>query len=45
MSHIFYKNPQDIKFWLDSMEIKNYTLIPDKKYGFMVDVVGVNRLL
>ncbi len=31
-------HPQDIKHWLDRYEIKNYTLIADEQYGFVVDV-------
>ena len=34
----FYKDKQQIINWLDSYAIKNYTLVPDEKYGFIVDV-------
>lgn len=36
----FYKDKQQIINWLDTYEIKKYTLIPDDKYGFVVDVNG-----
>ena len=36
----FYKNKQQITNWLDKYEIKNYTLIPDENYDFVVDVNG-----
>ena len=34
----FYKDKQHIINWLDKYGVKKYTLISDKKYGFVVDV-------
>ena len=36
----FYKDKQQIINWLDKYEVKHYTLIPDEKYGFVIDVNG-----
>ena len=36
----FYKDKQQIIDWLDLYEVKNYTLVPDEKYGFIVNVNG-----
>ncbi len=36
----FLKNKKDIIAWLDSYGIKNYTLVPSTKYGFVVNVDG-----
>ena len=36
----FYKNKQQIINWLEKHEVKNYILVPDEKYGFVVDVNG-----
>lgn len=34
----FFKTEKEIIDWLDSEFIKNYTIIPDKEYGFVVNV-------
>lgn len=34
----FYTNKKDIINWLEKYGVKNYTLISDNKYGFVVDV-------
>ncbi len=34
------RKASDIKAWLDSQEIQDYTLVESKEYGFMVDTVG-----
>ena len=36
----FYKDKQQIINWLDKYDIKNYTLMPDEQYGFVIDVNG-----
>lgn len=36
----FYKDKKQITNWLDKYGVKNYILIPDEKYGFVVDVNG-----
>ena len=36
----FYKDKQKIIDWLDKYEVKNYTLVPDKEYEFIVNVIG-----
>ena len=36
----FYKDKQQIIDWLDKYQVKNYTLIPNEKYGFVIDVSG-----
>ena len=36
----FYKDKQKIINWLDEHEVKNYILVPDEKYGFIVNVNG-----
>lgn len=33
-------NKEDLITWLDDCKIKNYTLVPDAQYGFVVDVAG-----
>lgn len=35
-----YKSKQEIEDWLNHYDIKNYTLMPDDEYGFVVDVRG-----
>lgn len=37
---VFYKNKKDIIDWLDEYKVKNYTLLPNEKYGFVVNVAG-----
>jgi len=37
--HQLLNTAPEIIAWLDSMEIKNYTLIPSAQYGFVVDVM------
>lgn len=36
----FLKIQDEIIQWLDNHGIKNYTLIPDETYGFVIDVDG-----
>lgn len=36
----FYTDKKDIIDWLDKYEVKGYTLIPDEKYVFVVEVSG-----
>ena len=36
----FYTDKQQIINWLEKHEVKNYTLVPDEQYGFVVDVYG-----
>ena len=36
----FYTDEQKIIDWLDKYDVKSYTLVPDEKYGFVVDVNG-----
>ena len=36
----FYKEEQKIINWLDKYEVKNYKLLPDEQYGFIVNVTG-----
>jgi len=43
MTQLFNTKP-DIKNWLDRYGVKNYTLIPDETYGFVVDVAANVRL-
>ena len=40
----FYKDKQQITNWLDKYQVKNYTLILDEKYGFVVDIDGDFKL-
>ena len=35
-----YTNEQQIIDWLEKHKVKNYRLVPDKKYGFIVNVNG-----
>ena len=36
----FYTDKQKIIDWLKKHEVKNYILVPDEKYGFVVNVTG-----
>ena len=36
----FYTDKQQIIAWLDKYKVKNYTLVSDKQYGFIVNVNG-----
>ena len=36
----FYKDKQQIINWLKNYEFKSYTLVPDEKYRFVIDVSG-----
>ena len=36
----FYADKQQIINWLDKHEVENYILVPDEKYGFVVNVNG-----
>ena len=36
----FYTDKQQIINWLDSYAVKNYTLVPDEQYIFIVNVNG-----
>lgn len=38
MSYFFYDTFDEITTWLDSHDVKNYHLIKNKEYGFVVDV-------
>lgn len=38
MEKDFFKNKEEIEGWLNKYYIKNYTLIPNEKYGYVVDV-------
>ena len=40
MTTNFLKTEKEITKWLEKYEIKNYTLIPNDKYGFAVDING-----
>ena len=40
----FYTDKQQIIDWLDEYKIKNYTLLPDEQYGFIVNVTGYVNL-
>lgn len=39
MTHL-YKDKQKIIDWLNKYKVKGYTLVPDEKYGFVVNVIG-----
>ena len=43
MSNLFNKK-KDIINWLEKYEVKNYTLIKDREYGYVVDVEGYVNL-
>ena len=36
----FYTDEKQIIDWLDKYKVKNYTLVPDEQYGFVVNVIG-----
>ena len=36
----FYTDKQKIINWLEKHQVKNYILVPDEKYGFVIDVNG-----
>lgn len=40
MNRDFFKTKKEIEDWLNEHKVENYTLIPDEKYGFVVDVNG-----
>ena len=36
----FYTDKQQIIAWLKKHKVKNYTLVPDEQYGFIVNAIG-----
>lgn len=38
--HELYKEREDINNWLHKYRVRNYTLVPDEQYGYIVDVNG-----
>lgn len=40
MTHKLLNNKKEITQWLDKLHIKNYELVPNREYGYVVNVEG-----